>query len=91
MVNILEGRWEVPWCVTMEVNAINRLRRRISTARVRHSLREGNTLADYFANLVFVFAGNFQFNPFQDIPYEGRIIINLDKFGTPQLRRSLSD
>ncbi|KAH0722591.1 hypothetical protein KY290_005243 [Solanum tuberosum] len=30
MVNILNGEWESPWSVTMEVNSINRIRNSIS-------------------------------------------------------------
>lgn len=48
MVNILEGRWEVPWCVTLEVNTIKRLRRRINTTRVQHSLGREILLLIYF-------------------------------------------
>lgn len=90
MVQILEGRWDVPWSVTLEVNSISYLRRSLS-ARVQHIFREGNTLADYFANLVFDLAGDYQFSHFQDIPMEGRRILNLDKSGTPHIRRRLVD
>lgn len=86
MVQILEGGWNVPWSVTLEVNSINYLRRSLS-ARVQHTFREGNTLVDYFANLVFDFAGDYHFSHFQDIPMEGRRILNLDKSGTPHIRR----
>ncbi|KAK4718684.1 hypothetical protein R3W88_017022 [Solanum pinnatisectum] len=54
LVHILNGDWETPWSVTMEVNSINRLRNFI-LVRVKLSLREVNTLADFFANLVFQF------------------------------------
>uniref|UniRef100_A0A0V0H589 Putative ovule protein n=1 Tax=Solanum chacoense TaxID=4108 RepID=A0A0V0H589_SOLCH len=47
MVQILEGTWKPPWSVALEVNHIIRLRRFVSS-RVQHSLREGNTLADFF-------------------------------------------
>lgn len=49
------------------------------SAKVQHSFRKGNTLANYLTNLVFIFAGSFQFNHFQEMPSEGRRIINLDK------------
>ncbi|KAG5600151.1 hypothetical protein H5410_031521 [Solanum commersonii] len=55
MVQMLEGRWDISWSVTLEIHSINWLRRSISS-RVQHSFREGNTLVDYFANLVFDFA-----------------------------------
>ncbi|KAF3617994.1 putative non-specific lipid-transfer protein AKCS9-like [Capsicum annuum] len=58
MVNIINGDWEVPWTVSMEVKTINRIKSVISV-RVQHSLREGNTLADFFTNLVFSFAGEY--------------------------------
>lgn len=69
----------------MEVNSIKDMMDSCS-ARVQHSLGKGNTLADYLANLVFHFAGNFEFNSFHEIPSAGRKIINLDKQGIPQMR-----
>ncbi|KAH0665043.1 hypothetical protein KY285_026249 [Solanum tuberosum] len=62
MVQILEGGWNVPWSVTLEVNSINYLRRSLS-------------------------ARDYHFSHFQDIPIEGRRILNLDKSGTPHIRR----
>ncbi|KAK4734481.1 hypothetical protein R3W88_008742 [Solanum pinnatisectum] len=47
MVQILEGTWKAPWSVVLEVDYIKKLRRTVS-ARVQHSLLEGNTLADFF-------------------------------------------
>ncbi|KAH0691451.1 hypothetical protein KY289_018809 [Solanum tuberosum] len=90
MVNIIEGRWEIPWSLSLEVNIINELMRIVST-RVQHSLREGNTLADFLTNLVFIFAGGFQYNQFQELPNEVKRIIDLDKVGTPHIRRRSTD
>lgn len=53
LIHILEERWDIPWSVALEVNIINELRSSLS-ARVEHSLKEGNTLADYFIDLVFI-------------------------------------
>ncbi|KAH0701521.1 hypothetical protein KY285_015799 [Solanum tuberosum] len=89
MVQILEGRWDTLWSVALEVNKINELRGCLS-ARVHHSFKEGNILADYFANLVF-HAGDFQFNQYHDIPNESKTILNMDKIGTPQIRRSITN
>ncbi|WMV12279.1 hypothetical protein MTR67_005664 [Solanum verrucosum] len=90
MVHILEGQWETPWSVAWEVRFIQNLKGIVS-ARVQHSLREGNTLADYFANLVFDFAGNYQLNSVQEVPNEGKKIIYMDKSGTPNIRRFLAE
>lgn len=90
LLKLIEGRWDVPWSVTLEVNSISYLRRSLS-ARVQHIFREGNTLADYFANLFFDLACDYQFSHFQDIPMEGWRILNLDKSGTPHIRRRLVD
>lgn len=89
MIQFLEGNWAIPWSVVTDINYIQSLRRNL-LVRVQHSLWEGITLADYFANLVFDFAGEFQFNSFLEIPSEGRKILNLDKIGTPQIRRSIT-
>jgi len=89
-VHIIEGKWELPWSVVFEVGIIKRLRRDIS-ASVQHSLREGNTLTDFFANLVFSFACDFQFSHFQEIPSEGKKILNLENVGTPYIRRHIQE
>jgi len=56
------------------------------SVRVQHSLREGNTLADFFANLVFLFAGTYELRSLQEVPDIAKRIIILDKQSTPQLR-----
>lgn len=47
MMHILEGEWKVSWNVVLETRIIKILRTDI-LARVKHSFREGNTLADLF-------------------------------------------
>lgn len=85
MVNIINGDWEIPWTVSKEVKTINRIRNGLSV-RVQHSLREGNTLANFFANLVFSFAGTYEFSSIQEVPSAGKKIINLDKINTLSMR-----
>ncbi|KAK4721758.1 hypothetical protein R3W88_011991 [Solanum pinnatisectum] len=85
MVNIIDGVWKIPWSVSIEVGSIHRIRDLISV-RVQHFLREGNTLADFFANLIFNFAGTYEFKSNQDVPSEGRKIIMMDKGNTPYIR-----
>lgn len=68
----------------MKVSFIQNLKG-IVLARVQHFL-----LADYFANLAFVFAGNYQFNSILEVPNEGRQIIYMDKSGTPDIRKNLA-
>lgn len=62
----------------MEVQECNSIRKDKSV-KVEHVYREGNNLADYFANLAVHFAGTKTFNLFQEVPIEGRKIINMDK------------
>lgn len=45
-----------------------------------------NTLADFFANFVFYFAGNYEYKSFQEVPSFGKKIFNLDKYKTPHMR-----
>lgn len=45
-----------------------------------------NTLPDFFANLVFYFAGNYEYKSFQEVPSLGKKIFNLDKYKTPHMR-----
>lgn len=67
MVQVLEERWEVPWSVVMEVEAIKRMREGVPV-HVKHPLREGNTLADLFANMTVNFVGTYMVEKFQGIP-----------------------
>lgn len=72
----------------MEISFINMIRRSVS-ARVQHSIREGNPRADYFANLVFR-AGAYLIRNGEDVPSEGRKILYLDKQGIPHIRRTVN-
>lgn len=69
----------------MEVNSINRIGSAISL-RVQHSLKEKNTFIDLFANMIFIFAGTYEFISFQEVSSEGKKITNLDKCNTPNIR-----
>ncbi|PHU07815.1 hypothetical protein BC332_24304 [Capsicum chinense] len=57
IVQVLNQEWEVSWSVSIIVNSIKELMR-VITVNVVHSLREGNTLADFFTNLIIDFADN---------------------------------
>lgn len=59
--------------------------------RVVHSLWKGNTHADFFTNIIFYFAGNFQYNYLEHIPNTVRKILYSDKISTPYIRRSKRD
>lgn len=70
---------------------VNSIRAVMSDILVRevHFLQHGNTLDDFLTNLVFDFVDDFQFNDFEYAPAKGRRIINLDKIGTPNIRRKI--
>ncbi|MCD7459576.1 hypothetical protein HAX54_041345 [Datura stramonium] len=53
---------------------------------VQHIYREGNTLADYFANLVVHFVGTVKYNTNQEVLAEGKKIIIMEKNQIPNLR-----
>ncbi|XP_060202590.1 uncharacterized protein LOC132631010 [Lycium barbarum] len=84
MKNILKGRWEVPWSISMEVNGIQRIRRD-KAIQFEHMLREGNTATDFCTNLAFHFAGSFHFTTFQEATVKARRILNLDKASVPHI------
>lgn len=48
---------------------------------VQYTMREGNNLADFFANQVFCFAGTqvIKYSNFAEVPTKGKTIINLEK------------
>lgn len=49
---ILDGEWEVPWSISMDIRRIKALRTKAHVIVVVHTLGEGNKLADFFANYV---------------------------------------
>lgn len=53
---VLNGIWEVPWLITLDVSYIKSLLMN-REVEVVHTYREGNTLADFFTNYAFDFAG----------------------------------
>lgn len=44
-----------------------------------HSLQKYNALANFFTNLDFVVAGEYQFSNILEVPAEGKSIIELEK------------
>lgn len=46
VVQIIQGIWEVPWSVALEINSIRALMN-VMLVRVVYSFREGNTPADF--------------------------------------------
>ncbi|KAH0730062.1 hypothetical protein KY289_001250 [Solanum tuberosum] len=53
--NILDGGWDTTWCITIDITKIKSLLVESNTT-VEYTYREGNKLADFFANHVFYFA-----------------------------------
>ncbi|WMV12206.1 hypothetical protein MTR67_005591 [Solanum verrucosum] len=85
--NMVEGAWHIPWEVTMEIRRIQVLKEGLEVA-IEHTLREGNKLADFMANIVFSVAGtdSISYNDFQALPKEAKTILNMDKRQIPNLR-----
>lgn len=83
----LSGNWEIPWSVRMKICRINELRS-LRRVQVQHILREGNKVADFFAKLVFCFAGTKQINfqSIQQVPRQGRALISMDAQRIPNVR-----
>lgn len=84
---ILGGNWETPWSVSLMIKKIQWLRK-AGGVEVSHVLREGNKVADYFANFIFSCAGTgFKvFNTYIEVPREGKALIELDANRVPNLR-----
>ncbi|KAK6784380.1 hypothetical protein RDI58_017835 [Solanum bulbocastanum] len=51
----------------------------ITKANIRHTLREGNNLADFIANRVIGSEAVVQLDTFRSLPTKGKCILNLDK------------
>ncbi|XP_070042883.1 uncharacterized protein [Nicotiana tomentosiformis] len=82
---VIEGEWDSPWCISAEFQKIKEMKNHFNMI-LQHIFREGNTLADFIANIVFSGAGTNQFLSFSELPSTGRRILNLDKLQTPNLR-----
>lgn len=78
--NMIDGLWNFPWEVALEIRRIQVLNEGLEVA-VEHSLREGNKLEDFMASFVFSFAGTekISFISFQDLPDEAKTLLNMDK------------
>lgn len=91
MVQIINRICDIPWSVNLIIISIICMMT-VSKVRVVHSLREGNTFANFFlSNLDFDFAGELQSNSFIEIPAKAKSIINLDKKGIPQIKRTMQN
>lgn len=55
---------------------------------VKHVLREGNKVADFFTNLIFSFAGTESkiFQSFQEVSKEGKSLIIIDEKQVANIR-----
>ncbi|KAH0700980.1 hypothetical protein KY284_015195 [Solanum tuberosum] len=85
IVNCLRNSWKVPWERVEQVEEC-RVLMEITKVRIQHTLREGNNLADFIANVVIGAVGLVQFNTFISLPTKGKCILNMDKAQVPSLR-----
>jgi len=85
MRKIIDGEWATPWCIGAEVRKIKHIKNNYNVV-FQHVLREGNIVADFFANLAFTFAGTHTFQSFNELPSAGKKLINMDKSQIPNLR-----
>lgn len=85
MKNMLEGRWTTPWSINTIVED-TRCFMKVCSTRVQHIYREGNTLADYLENLAMEETCKLEFRSFSDLPKQGKILLNLDKVQSPNIR-----
>ncbi|XP_075095205.1 uncharacterized protein LOC142173504 [Nicotiana tabacum] len=81
----IEGEWDSPWCISAEVQKIKEIKNYFNVI-LQYIFREGNTLADFIANIVFSGAATNQFLSFSKLPSTGKRIVNLDKLQIPNLR-----
>ncbi|XP_019246545.1 PREDICTED: uncharacterized protein LOC109226206 [Nicotiana attenuata] len=85
MKKVIEGEWDPPWVIAPDVKRIKELKGNFNVI-FQHVFREGNSVADFIANIVFSFASTSEFHSFSKLPSAGRRLINLDKSQTPNLR-----
>ncbi|XP_070041418.1 uncharacterized protein LOC142169055 [Nicotiana tabacum] len=85
MRKIIDGEWATPWCVGAEVRKIKHIKNNYNIV-FQHVLREGNIIADFFANLAFTFVGTHTFQSFNELTITAKKLINMDKSQMPNLR-----
>ncbi|KAH0698739.1 hypothetical protein KY284_012954 [Solanum tuberosum] len=83
---ILDGLWEIPWNVAVDVWKIWRLMEGVPVV-VEHVYREGNKLADFLTNEVFSFgdADSIAYANIQELPRNARVILSMDTAQVPNL------
>lgn len=54
--------------------------------QLKHTLREGNMLSDFFANMTVNFAGTYMVESFQDLSIIAGILLNMGKCSMPHRR-----
>ncbi|XP_075084856.1 uncharacterized protein LOC142168095 [Nicotiana tabacum] len=85
MKTVIEGEWDPPWVIAQNVKRIIEMKDNFNVI-FQHMFKEGNSVADFIANMVFSFAGTSEFHSFSELPSAGRRLINLDKSQSPNLR-----
>ncbi|KAG5581000.1 hypothetical protein H5410_051627, partial [Solanum commersonii] len=77
---ILEGAWDVPWCISPLITKIRWLMRN-EHVEVKHVSVEGNKVVDFFSNIIFFFAGieDKVYESFKEVPREGKAQLILDE------------
>lgn len=85
MVKIIRNKLQIPRELREVVEEIKKLMS-IIKAIITHIYREGNSLADYLANLTIETESIQKFNNFHQLPPAGRKIINMDKMQISNLR-----
>lgn len=84
---ILDGLWEIPWNVAMDVRKIWRLMEGVPIV-VEHVYREGNKLADFLTNEFFSFGDvdSITYANIQELPRDARAILSMDTAQVPNLK-----
>ncbi|WMV39050.1 hypothetical protein MTR67_032435 [Solanum verrucosum] len=82
---IIQKAWRVPWEIAEKVKEIKKIMEKIR-ANIKHIFREGNSLADYLANIVIESQVEHHYSCFQELPLKERRILNSDKAQIPTLR-----
>ncbi|XP_009804158.2 uncharacterized protein [Nicotiana sylvestris] len=80
MKKVIEGECDPLWVIANDVKKIREMKGNFNVI-FQHVFREGNSVADFIANIVFFFAGTSEFHSFTELPSAGSRLINLDKLG----------
>ncbi|WMV47051.1 hypothetical protein MTR67_040436 [Solanum verrucosum] len=82
---MIKGCWRIPWEVIEKVEDIQQVIQKLNV-QFWHVFREANQLADFIANTAINSEQKLIYQQFNQLPSQGKKILNIDKHQVPSVR-----